>query len=119
AIAAKWFNFPQLFYLAPVPLLALGAYTLLGLRLFSAQEGSRWLPFALLVLLCVLAAGGLGYSLYPDIVLGRITLFEAAAASNTLMFTLWGVLITLPCIIGYTIFVYRIFRGELGAQHYS
>jgi Cytochrome bd-type quinol oxidase, subunit 2 len=117
-IAAKWFTMPNFFYLAPVPLLAVAAYAALGRSLYGVV-GWRWTPFALLALLCVLAAGGLAYSLFPDVVLGRMTLFEAAASVPSLKFTLVGTLIALPCIIGYTLFVYRIFGGELGAQHYE
>jgi cytochrome d ubiquinol oxidase subunit II len=119
AIAAKWFDVPNIFYLAPVPLAALGAYAALGRNLFSQAPSWRWTPFVLLALLCLLAAGGLGYSLYPDVVLGRLTLVEAAASTDSLLFVLWGTLLALPCIIGYTLFVYRIFGGELGAQHYE
>ncbi|MDR0779213.1 MAG: cytochrome d ubiquinol oxidase subunit II [Pseudomonadales bacterium] len=117
-IAAKWFDWPHFLYLAPVPLLALAAYVMLGLDLF-VKEGWRWTQFTLLALLCLLSAGGLGYSLYPDVVLGQLTLHEAAAASDSLLFVLWGTLVALPCIIGYTLFVYRLFGGELGAQHYE
>jgi cytochrome d ubiquinol oxidase subunit II len=117
-IAAKWFDYPNFFYLAPVPLLALAAYGALGIDLFR-RGGWRWTPFTLLAALCLLAAGGLGYSLYPDVVLGRLTLQQAAASTESLLFVLWGTLLALPCIIGYTLFVYRIFGGELGAQHYE
>jgi len=40
--------------------------------------------------MCVLAALGLAYSLYPYVVLDRLTVWEAAAASGSLKFVLVG-----------------------------
>ena len=71
------------------------------------------------VLLCVLAATGLAYSLYPYIVLDRLTIWEAAAAPSSLMFVFVGVAIVLPFTIGYTIFVYRIFHGKATGLSYG
>lgn len=64
-----------------------------------------------------MASLGLGYSLFPNIIIGQMTIWDAAASVNALQFTLVGVVLTLPIIIGYTIFVYRIFHGK--ATHLS
>ena len=63
--------------------------------------------------MCVMAALGLAYSLYPYVVLDRLTVWEAAAAHNSLRFVFVGVAIVLPFTLMYTVFVYRIFRGKV------
>jgi cytochrome d ubiquinol oxidase subunit II len=64
------------------------------------------------VLMCVMATLGLAYSLYPYVVLDRLTVWEAAASTNSLEFVLVGIVLVLPFTIAYTVFVYRIFRGK-------
>lgn len=122
AIAAKWFTLPNAIGLAPIPLFTSLVYAGLLWMLFRADEflcRYPWLAFASLVLICLLAATGLAYSIYPDIILGRLRIEEAAAASESLRFVFWGVAITLPAILGYTFFVYRIFRGKTTELRYD
>jgi len=66
-----------------------------------------------------MSAFGLGYSLYPYIVIDELTIWETASATSSLEFVLVGVVITLPVIIGYTIFVYRIFSGKATSLDYD
>jgi cytochrome bd ubiquinol oxidase subunit II len=79
-------------------------------RLVAAGYG--WIPFAATVLIFVLAFLGLAYSLYPYIVIDRLTLWQAAADTKSLAFIFVGVAITLPAIVIYTVFMYRVFRGK-------
>jgi cytochrome d ubiquinol oxidase subunit II len=72
-----------------------------------------WVPFAGSVGLFLLGFHGLAYSFYPYIVPDKITIWEAASAPESLMIILVGALIVLPCIIGYTIFAYRVFWGKV------
>jgi cytochrome bd ubiquinol oxidase subunit II len=65
-----------------------------------------------MVAICALALTGLAYSLYPFIVVDRLTIYEAASATSSLAILAVGTAITLPAIIGYTIFVYRVFWGK-------
>jgi cytochrome d ubiquinol oxidase subunit II len=118
-IAAKWFALPEFLWLLPIPLLALGCYLWVGLVVLGQVSARPVLVFFALTLICVLAALGLGYSIFPDIVIGRLQIHEAAAATGSLLFTLWGVLLTLPLILGYTFFVYRIFSGTTVHQGYD
>jgi cytochrome d ubiquinol oxidase subunit II len=69
--------------------------------------------------MCVLAAIGLAYSLYPYVVLDRLTIAEAAADPSSLKFVFVGVAIVLPFTIAYTIFVYRIFHGKATGLSYG
>ena len=52
----------------------------------------------------VLGFLGLAYSLYPYVVIDQLTIWQAASATESLMFILVGVAITVPAITGYTIF---------------
>eukprot|EP01034_Spumella_vulgaris_P023097 gene23097-29290_t len=78
-----------------------------------------WLVFANTVLIFVLAFFGLAYSIFPDIVIGRMTVWEAAISTASLNVIFIGVAITLPVIIGYTVFMYRVFWGKATALKYG
>ncbi|MFU8798306.1 MAG: cytochrome BD ubiquinol oxidase subunit II, partial [Gammaproteobacteria bacterium] len=44
--------------------------------------------------------------------------WDAASAPESLMFVFIGIIIVLPCILGYTIFAYRIFWGKVRDLRY-
>jgi cytochrome d ubiquinol oxidase subunit II len=114
-IFAKWFVLPNLFLLAPIPLLtaAVFLYCETSLRrIRRGVEGRDGAPFVSAVLMFVLAFAGLAYSLFPYLVADRMTYLEAAAAPASLKFILVGALLTLPMILAYTVFVYRVFWGR-------
>jgi cytochrome d ubiquinol oxidase subunit II len=75
--------------------------------------------FACTVAIFLVAFNDLTYSLFPYLVIGRITVWEAASAPESLKFILAGVVVVLPTIIGYTIFSYRVFWGKASALSYS
>lgn len=72
--------------------------------------GYGWVVFVATVIF-VLAFFGLSYSIYPYIVIDRLTV-EAASATESLAVIGIGVAITLPVIVIYTIFMYRVFWGK-------
>jgi cytochrome bd ubiquinol oxidase subunit II len=117
-IASKWFTLPDSLWLLPIPIIASLCYGWIGMALFGRIRYRPVMMFFALVAICVMAALGLAYSIYPDIIIGRMQIHSAAAHVDSLMFTLWGVLITLPMILGYTFFVYRIFRTPAVNQAY-
>ena len=110
AIAERWFSWPNLAYLAPVPILTalLAAAVLLGL-----DRARPAVPFFGAVGLFLLAFLGLGISVYPDAVPGAMTIYEASAPAATQQFMIWGVLAFLPIVLLYTGFVYWTFRGRV------
>ncbi|HYP79268.1 MAG TPA: cytochrome d ubiquinol oxidase subunit II, partial [Steroidobacteraceae bacterium] len=55
---------------------------------------------------------GLAWSLFPYLVVDSITIWDAASAPESLQFILVGALVVLPAILGYTIYVYRVFHGK-------
>lgn len=122
SIAAKWFSFPEGLRLLPIPLLSTAVYVSLLWLLVDQKmlrQRREWLLYAGLITLCVLATIGLAYSILPDIIIGRMTIWESAASTASLLFTFWGTAIVLPAIIIYTFFVYRIFRGKASSLTYE
>lgn len=117
----KWFALPNLFFLAPIPLLTAGIFLLCRRTLARMAKGEphrAWLPFASAVSMFVLSFIGLAYSLFPYLVVDRITYLEAATATESLQFMGVGIAITLPAILGYTAYSYRVFWGKTRALSY-
>lgn len=111
----KWFSLPNFIFLLPIPLFTgiTILYILITLkRLPLKDDALSWVPFVSSIVLFVLGFIGLAYSFYPFIVPGKMTIFEAASAHDSLIITLIGILIVLPFIIGYTAFAYKVFWGK-------
>ncbi|MBQ0799172.1 MAG: cytochrome d ubiquinol oxidase subunit II [Porticoccaceae bacterium] len=75
--------------------------------------------FCGLAIICLMVMLGLAYSISPDIIIGRLDVWESAAATESLQFVFWRVLFTLPVIIGYTLFSYRTFHGKTQGLSYE
>lgn len=118
----KWFSMPQFVALLPIPVACAVAFyaafhVISRPRMVAAGHG--WIVFASTVLIFVLAFLGLAYSLYPYIVIDRLTLWQAASAPKSLMFIFVGVAITLPAIVVYTVYMYRVFWGRATELSYG
>lgn len=114
-IFEKWFSYPQMLALAPLPVMAAGITALVwwALRhLPDAADRYRHVPFIAAASLFALAFAGLAYSFYPYVVPERLTLYEAASAPESLMIILAGTVFVMPAIAGYTALAYVIFRGK-------
>jgi cytochrome d ubiquinol oxidase subunit II len=111
-IFERWFTIPNIFYLAPVPiitaLVAFAAWRALG-------RGAERLPFFGSIGLFLLGYLGLVISSYPYLVPPSLTVWQTAAAPESQIFTLVGTAILLPIILCYYAFVYWLFRGKLRA----
>ena len=105
----RWFSFPALFYVAPVPLLTFYVADKLWFAIANRHERT---PFAASLALFVLSYVGLGVSLYPYIVPPNITIWDAAAPDKSLAFLLTGTVVLLPLILAYTAYAYWVFRGK-------
>jgi cytochrome d ubiquinol oxidase subunit II len=110
-VYARWFDFPETLALMVLPAATLVSW----LWVWRSVGRSDWKPFAGAVAIFVLAFLGLAYSVFPYIVLGWLTIWEAAAHPSALKVTLVGALIVLPFLVGYTVFAYRVFRGKAKA----
>ena len=122
-IAERWFQLPNFIGLLPIPVTSVIAIGLLVTLLKRDIEALRALNpvylFACPVVVCFMAALGLAYSIFPDIIIGQVTIWEAASHPSALKFTLVGVLIALPCIVLYTIFIYKVFSGKASELRYD
>ena len=110
--AARWFAWPNILATAPVPV-AVAAVTLLLLRALAAKRDYQ--PFFLSLALFALSYAGLGISMWPYIVPHSITIWQAAAPDNSLIFMSFGVAVLVPLILGYTAWAYYVFRGKVKA----
>lgn len=118
----KWFTFPEVVALAPLPLMSGLLVALLWLalrRLPTANDSFAWFPFAGATVLMVLGFFGMAYSFYPYIVPEKLTIWEAAASTESLSIILVGTLFVLPVIMAYTVLAYFIFRGKATKLSYD
>ena len=121
-IFERWFSMPEILLLAPLPLTAgaiIAALWLSLARLPAEADRWCWLPFALGCALFTLAFTGLAYSFYPYVVPEALTIYDAAAAPESLAIILAGVIVVMPIIIGTTVFAYRVFGGKATSLHYD
>ena len=114
-VYARWFDFPETLALMVLPLASLVSW----LWVWRSLGRSEWKPFAGAVAIFLLAFLGLAYSVFPYVVLGWLTIWEAAAHPSALKVVLAGALVVLPFLFGYTVFAYRVFRGKAKAGLYG
>lgn len=111
----RWFEYPGLPVTIPMPLLVAAT----TVALWRNVEGPReWLPFALALLLFLLTMIGLGISIWPDVIPGRVTIWDAAAPRQSQLFMLVGAAVLIPIILAYTAWSYWVFRGKVGEEGY-
>ena len=108
-IARRWFSWPNIALLSPVPiataLIALGEWEALRRR-------HEFTPFLGAIALFLMSFVGIAISLWPMIVPYRYTLWQAASSPSTQAFLLIGTLFLLPVILMYTAWSYWVFRGK-------
>jgi cytochrome d ubiquinol oxidase subunit II len=114
-IFEKWFAFPQVIALAPIPLVS--ALLVLAIWMFlkrmpRANHRLDLVPLLAGVLLVVLGFAGLAYSFFPYVVPEKLTIWQAAAAPESLMIIFIGTCIVLPVIAAYSAIAYIVFRGK-------
>ena len=120
-VRGRWFALPEVIALMAIPLMT-GVALLAIHRLLKSnvvRGPACWLPFALLIGVFVLGFLGLAYSIYPFVVIDRLTIWQAASSPEALKVILFGVCISVPAIAGYTAFSYRVFRGKTGELRYA
>jgi cytochrome d ubiquinol oxidase subunit II len=111
----RWFDFPNIVLLAPMPLATFALIA--GLAALLRQmplpgDALRSLPFWGAVGLFCLSFAGLAWSFFPYIVPEKMTLWQAAAAPESLSIILAGALVVLPIIAAYTVLAWKIFGGK-------
>ncbi|MBB1488877.1 cytochrome d ubiquinol oxidase subunit II [Oceanospirillum sediminis] len=117
----RWLSWPNVLWLAPLPALCMALFIVNYLFLKKLpQDNDRgcWVPFVSAVVIFLLCFFGLGVSFFPYIVPGQLTIWDAAAAPESLTIILWGAIIVVPVIICYTAFAYRVFWGKVDDLKY-
>ncbi len=97
----------------PIPLVGL---TGLGIVAWGLWQRSHHAPFLGALLVFLSGYIGLAAGFFPNIIPYDVTFRMAANEDGALAFMLWGVGILLPVILGYTAWVYWIFRGKVAAD---
>ncbi|MDP1631415.1 MAG: cytochrome d ubiquinol oxidase subunit II [Caulobacter sp.] len=97
----------------PIPILGAAglAFIVSGLR-----RGSHGMPFAGAALVFLSGYLGLAVGFFPTIVPYDIDFRAAANADNALGLMLVGIAVLLPLILGYTVWVYWLFRGKVSGD---
>ncbi|MCR9180971.1 MAG: cytochrome d ubiquinol oxidase subunit II [Erythrobacteraceae bacterium] len=113
--AARWLTAPEVYWVAPVPIVtAIVAVSMLRAILKDRNSKPFWLGIALFFL----GMSGLGVTIWPYVVPPGVTIWDAAAPERSQIFMLVGVAITMPLIIGYTVWAYWVFRGKVADEGY-
>jgi len=118
-VAARWgfegggFDMATLGPLVPVPLLGAVGLALVAVGLLRSHHR---MPFAGALLVFLSGYVGLAISFFPNIVPYDVTFRMAANKDNALGLMLVGVAMLLPVILGYTAWVYWVFRGKVAAD---
>jgi cytochrome bd ubiquinol oxidase subunit II len=111
----RWFDFPGLLVAVPMPLF----FGVVALTLWWAiGRGRDWMPFVLTLLVFALTMVGLAISMWPDVIPGRVSIWEAAAPESSQIFMLVGAAVLIPLILAYTAWSYWVFRGKVGEEGY-
>ena len=111
----RWLSFPNIVEVAPVPILVgLAAYSFVR----SLRSGRELAPFLLTLVVFLLCFIGLGISVYPFVVPGAVTIWDAATDRSSQLFMLVGTGFIMPLILAYTGWAYWVFRGKVNAEGY-
>jgi cytochrome bd ubiquinol oxidase subunit II len=121
-IFERWFTFPNIIGLMPIPLMTAALFASLWIflrRMPRSDHSLDFVPFIGAVSLFVLGFLGLAYSFYPYVVPERLTIWQAASAPESLIIILAGTAIVLPFIGAYTAFSYYVFGGKATELRYD
>lgn len=114
-IFTRWFTLPEAIVLLPIPLLCGFLFIVIDRYLSHFPEWDDfgcWIPFAAAVMIFFLCFQALAYSFFPYVVPGSLTVWQAASATVSLQFVLYGTVVVVPTIIAYTAYSYRVFWGK-------
>jgi len=111
----RWFQSPGLFVAVPMPLLVAGTALMLWRAIAKGRDGA---PFGWTLALFALSLAGLGVSFWPDVIPGRVTIWQAAAPPVSQAFMLVGAAVLVPLILAYTAWSYWVFRGKVSEEGY-
>ena len=118
-VAERWgwtgsgFEIARLARLAPIPILGAAGLAILAAGLIRGSHG--W-PFVGAVLVFLSGYLGLAASFFPYVAPYGLTFRDAANDPGALGLLFGGLVFILPVILGYTVWVYWVFRGKTSAD---
>lgn len=112
-IAARWFSWPNIVFLSPVPLITAGIVYLLWRSVTERREVQ---PFVWSMALFLISYVGLAISVWPYVVPPHITIWDASSPPESQVFLLIGMMFLIPTILAYTAFSYWVFRGKVTGE---
>ncbi|MCD6056022.1 MAG: cytochrome d ubiquinol oxidase subunit [Gammaproteobacteria bacterium] len=112
-IAQRWFSWPNVIYLSPIPLVTIAIAFFEWRALNNLSETG---PFIGAIGLFLISYCGIIISLFPMIIPHHFTLWQAASAPETQTFLLVGTMFLLPVIFMYSGWSYWVFRGKVRAD---
>jgi len=108
-VAARWFAWPNVALLAPVPVVTVLVLATIWRRLWRGPEAGA---FLLGLAVFVLGFVGLVVSLWPYVVPRHVTVWDGISDPQSLAFIGVGVLVVLPVVLAYQGHAYWVFRGK-------
>ncbi|GAA4027201.1 cytochrome d ubiquinol oxidase subunit II [Actimicrobium antarcticum] len=111
----RWLTYPNILLVAPIPILvAMASYAFAR----SLKSGRELAPFLLTLFVFFLCFIGIGISVFPYVIPGAVTIWDAATEPSSQVFMLFGTAIVVPLILAYTGWAYWVFRGKVNADGY-
>ncbi len=111
----RWLSYPNILLVAPVPILvAIASYAFIR----SLNAGRELAPFMLTLGVFLLCFVGIGISIFPYVIPGAVTLWDAATERSSQIFMLVGTGLIVPLILAYTGWAYWVFRGKVTVDGY-
>jgi cytochrome bd ubiquinol oxidase subunit II len=109
AVAERWFAWPNIAYLAPVPVVTAAVLLTLWRRIWSRLELE---PFLLAIVVFLLGFMGIVVSLWPYVVPRQITIWDGISDPQTIAFVGTGAAFIIPIVLAYQAHAYWVFRGK-------
>lgn len=111
----KWSNPGGFATVAAVWAVMLLCFALAEMRLVRASKGEsshHWLPYVLCIVLYWLMLAGLGYSLFPYLVLDDMTLWDGTASLESMRLVLSAAVVGAPVVLIFNLWAYRAVFGK-------
>ncbi len=117
----RWFIYPGIWVtaVAPISVLILAFLFFTHLKREDVARHDKT-PFFCALGWFIVSFGGLGYSIFPEILPPSLNIWQAASPVPSEQFLLVGLLVMIPVILGYNVFAYYVFRGKIepGAHYH-
>ncbi len=121
SVFERWLASSSMWFTALIPIICFALFALIEYWLAHKpqQKVHDITPLLLIMGIFILCFFGLGFSFFPYIVPGQLTIWQTASAPESLQFILIGTVIVVPTIGAYTAYSYWVFRGKATALSYE